>query len=277
MSEPVREALYQLDGAIASPSVHTRGPWDPNAQHGGAPAALIAWTVDSLPASAPMRIARLTLDLFRPVPISPIEIHTEIMREGRNIQLAGVRLVAGGKECVRATVLRIRESALEIPAESAPPPLRWPRPAECRAFENVGREGLAGSIEFRPTREDWRRGLLARADPLPRAAPPSHEPGGVWFRTMRPVVAGVETTPLMRAAITADFCNGMSGALDFRKWTFINADLTVHFARSPTGEWILLEAQGWIGSDGRGIAFGTLADEHGVFGQAAQSLVVAPR
>jgi acyl-CoA thioesterase len=277
MSHAALNAFYELNGATAVPSAHTRGPWDPNAQHGGAPAALIAWTVDNLPSSTPMRLARLTIDLIRPVPIAPIEIHTDILREGRNIQLASVRLAANGKECVRATALRLRASALDIPAESAPPALRWPRPSECTAFENAGREGLAGSIEFRPTRADWQRGLLARADPLPRNAPPSHEPGGVWFRVMRPVIAGVETTPLMRAAITADFCNGMSGALDFRKWTFINADLTVHFARSPIGEWILLEAQGWIGSDGRGIAFGTLADEHGVFGQAAQSLVVAPR
>ena len=93
----------------------------------------------------------------------------------------------------------------------------------------------------------------------------------------RPFMAGHETTPLMRAAITADFCNGMSGVLDFTKWTFINADLTVHFARSPIGEWILLDAQGWVGDDGRGVAFGVLADQQGVFGRAAQSLVVAAR
>jgi acyl-coenzyme A thioesterase PaaI-like protein len=255
------DAFYQLDGAIAVPSVHTRGPWDPNAQHGGAPTALIAWTADNLPAAAPMRLARLTVDLFRPVPIAPIEIRTEILREGRNIQVAGVSLVSNGKECVRASALRIRDAQLEIPPESAPPALRWPKPDDCPAIGDFGRDGLARTLEIRLASEAF------------------HAPGGsaVWFRLTRPFISGADTTPLMRACVAADFCNGMSGALDFMKWTFINADLSVHFARPPAGEWMLLEARGWIGSDGRGVAFGDLADETGVFGRATQSLVIAPR
>jgi acyl-CoA thioesterase len=81
----------------------------------------------------------------------------------------------------------------------------------------------------------------------------------------------------MRAVVAADFCNGTSAALDFREWTFINADLTVNFARQPAGAWILLDAESWVGPDGAGIASARLADQSGYFGRAIQSLVIEKR
>ena len=102
-------------------------------------------------------------------------------------------------------------------------------------------------------------------------------PAAVWCRADRPIIEGVETTPLMRAAIAADFCNGVSSVLDFADWTFINGDLTVSLSRMPVGEWVLLDAQSWIGPQGAGIAFAGLADTKGYFGRAAQSLVIEPR
>ena len=81
----------------------------------------------------------------------------------------------------------------------------------------------------------------------------------------------------MRAVVAADFCNGTSAALDFRQWTFLNADLTVSMAREPVGEWILLDAESTIGPDGAGLAMARLADERGYFGRAVQSLVIERR
>ena len=81
----------------------------------------------------------------------------------------------------------------------------------------------------------------------------------------------------MRATLTGDFCNGISSVLDFRRWTFINGDLTISLARLPVGEWILLDAQTWLGDQGTGLAFARLGDERGYFGRAVQSLVVEPR
>jgi len=75
----------------------------------------------------------------------------------------------------------------------------------------------------------------------------------------------------------ADFCNGTSAALDFRDWTFLNADLTISMAREPIGEWILLDAESWIGSEGAGLAMARLADRGGYFGRCVQSLVIERR
>jgi hypothetical protein len=81
----------------------------------------------------------------------------------------------------------------------------------------------------------------------------------------------------MRAVVASDFSNGVSPALDFRKWTFINADLTVSLARQPVGDWILLDGESWIGPDGAGLATSRLADQRGYFGRAVQSLVIEQR
>ncbi len=81
----------------------------------------------------------------------------------------------------------------------------------------------------------------------------------------------------MLAASAADFVNGVGSALPFDKWTFLNADLTVNFARAPRGEWILNKAESWISADGAGVAMARLADCDGYFGTATQSLVVEPR
>ena len=74
-----------------------------------------------------------------------------------------------------------------------------------------------------------------------------------------------------------DSSNGTASTLDFRAWTYINADLTVNLSRQPVGEWILLDGESWIGPDGTGLATSRLADRHGYFGRAVQSLVIEKR
>jgi hypothetical protein len=102
-------------------------------------------------------------------------------------------------------------------------------------------------------------------------------PAAIWFRVERPLIAGSPVSQAMRAVVAADFSNGTSSALDFQEWTFINADLTVSFARQPVGEWILLDAESWVGPGGAGLAMSRLADERGYFGRAVQSLVIEKR
>jgi hypothetical protein len=47
--------------------------------------------------------------------------------------------------------------------------------------------------------------------------------------------------------------------------------------REPVGEWILLDAESWIGPDGAGLAMARLADRGGYFGRCVQSLVIEKR
>jgi Thioesterase-like superfamily len=170
------EAIFRVDGSKVEVSPQAAGPWDPHMQHGSAPAALCVWAAEAIQTPVEMRIARVTIDLMRPVPLVPLTLDTEVVRTGRKIQLCAVRLLVDGVVVVAASVLKIRRAAL-----------------------------------------------------------------------------------------------------DFGDWSFLNADLTVSMAREPVGEWILLDAESWIGPEGAGLAMARLADEGGYFGRVVQSLVIEKR
>jgi Thioesterase-like superfamily len=256
------DAIYRVDGNRVVTSPNAAGPWDARMQHGSAPAALAVWAAEAIPTREPMRIARVTIDLMRPVPVAPLTIETEILREGRKIQLCAVRLLSEDVLVVGATILKIKTQALKLPSDVADLPVELPGPDQARAEQP----------DF--SSSPFVLGLSLRAARGRFGVPGS---GAIWYRVDRPLVEGSEVSQAMRAVVAADFCNGTSAALDFREWTFINADLTVSFARQPLGEWILLDAESWIGPDGAGLAMARLADEHGYFGRAVQSLVIEKR
>jgi acyl-CoA thioesterase len=89
---------------------------------------------------------------------------------------------------------------------------------------------------------------------------------------------GAETpSPYQRVAVAADSGNGISAALNFEHYTFVNCDLTINLFRRPEGEWIGLDAKSWIGGNGCGLAESALYDERGLIGRATQSLAVRAR
>lgn len=91
------------------------------------------------------------------------------------------------------------------------------------------------------------------------------------------VVAGDEPSGLQRAVLTADSGNGISAALDWERWSFVNVDLDVHLSRPLQGEWVLLDASSRYEATGTGLAVSDLGDERGPVGRGAQTLVVSPR
>ena len=252
------EAIFRVDGAHVVTSPDAAGPWDPNMQHGGAQASLVVWAAERIPAAVPMQVARVTIDLMRPVPVAPLTLETEVLREGRKIQLCAVRLFANGTLTVGATVLKIKKQAQPLPGDVIEPPLDVPAPEQSRVEPQNSPFGLGMTI----------RAARGRFGGL--------GPGAIWYRADRPLVEGSPISQAMRAVAASDFCNA-SSALDYRKWTFLNADLTVSMAREPVGEWILLDAVSWIGPDGAGLAMARLADMRGYFGRCAQSLVIEQR
>ena len=261
-SAAVMDAIYRVDGNRVVTSPNAAGPWDARMQHGSAPAALVVWAAEAIPAREPMRIARVTIDLMRPVPMAPLTIETEILREGRKIQLCAVRLLSENVLIVGATILKIKTQALELPSDVGDLPVELPGPDQARAEQpDFSASPFVSGISLRAARGRF-------------GVPGS---GAIWYRVDRPLVEGSRVSQAMRAVVAADFCNGTSAALDFREWTFINADLTVSFAREPSGEWILVDAESWIGPDGAGLAMARLADAHGYFGRAVQSLVIEKR
>src|SRR6202163_1452281 len=99
-------AIFRVDGNRVVTSPDAAGPWDPGMQHGSAPAALVVWAAEAIPTPVPMQIARVTIDLMRPVPVAPLTLESDVLREGRKIQLCAIKLLAGGIVVVGATVLK---------------------------------------------------------------------------------------------------------------------------------------------------------------------------
>lgn len=239
--------------------------WYPEGQHGGVVSALITRAVERRPSLAPMEVARVTVELFRVVPVATLEVVVELVREGKRIQSSEVRIYAGGTEVARGLVQRLRVASLEFPRAFEEPVPAPPEPdglppldfGEVVPFPDTGAMTFGrGAVEVREA-----VGTFARPGPAT-----------VWFRFTKPLVAGEEMSPAQRAVLAADFSNGLSRFADGDQWLFMNSDLSVHLARLPAGEWVALDSESIWSRDGRGVATSHLFDRRGPFGRATQSL-----
>jgi len=102
-------------------------------------------------------------------------------------------------------------------------------------------------------------------------------PVAAWMRMKLPLLPGEKPSPFVRTVIAADSGNGVAQVVDYKNFTFINADLTIHLHRQPRGEWIGLDAHTILHEGGSGLSDSVLHDEHGPVGRAFQTLVVQPR
>jgi hypothetical protein len=254
-------ALFVADGGRFVPTRLSEGPWDPGAQFGGSPAALLATTVEDLPTLVPMQVARFTVDLLRPVPMRPLRAVGEVVREGKRIQVVSASLFAEELEVARSTALRMRlldlgdldlhtgEKAVELPST--------PRKVNAGTFPERVPPGSRHAVEY------------------------LHEATGgyyrdpAWVRLRVQVVAGRPASPMARLAYLADLASGIgdSGRTGLRA---INADLSLNVSRYPAGEWIRMTGEGWTSRAGIGQTIATMADTTGLLAHVSLARVVDP-
>jgi len=252
-------AFYTEEGDRLVPSELTRGPWDPDAQHAGPPAALLGRAVERCEPRGAMRVGRITFDILSPVPIAPLEARAQVVRPGRSVELVEASLSGPDGEVMRAAAWRLRAGDEAGPSRADPPP-----PGPDQGTER----------EFFPTRHDV--GYDTAMDwHFVRGAFLEPGPATVWMRMRVPLVAGEDPSPLERVLVAADSGNGVSAELDYHRYLFINTDLTVNLLRLPAGEWVCLDARTHL--DGVGLAETVLWDERGRIGRAAQTLLVRQR
>src|ERR1700729_885920 len=109
------ESIFVGDGDLFTPTEHARGPWDPRALHGGAPAALIAAAFERIEPGAKLPFARLSFEFLRPVPMAPLKVSTRVSRPGRRVQALEAELSTEGVTVCRATALRLVPTPEELP------------------------------------------------------------------------------------------------------------------------------------------------------------------
>lgn len=238
---------------------HTQGPWHPGFQHMGPVTALIAYELGRTAPVPGLELSRLAADVFGPVPVGELEVSAEVIRDGRRVQCLGATVRADGREYVRATAWRIRESDSPEIATS-PPPAPVPDEPGPPSWLSTG-FGYGRAM-------DWR---------FVKGTPMETGPATAWMRMRVPLVEDEPTTPLERLLAVADSGNGISHALPFETHMFVNLDLTVALFRTPATEWICMDAETVVGPSGRGLTRSALFDELGEVGAATQTLFVAPR
>jgi hypothetical protein len=279
------DSIFLADGELFVPTEHARGPWDPGALHGGAPAALIATAFERMEPGAELPFARLSFEFLRPVPMAPLELTTRMSRPGRRVQALEGELSAEGVTVCRATALRIVAVPQELPelAEAqvtVARPDTIPPPGDGHdvlfALDDMERKSFAASaMEMRFLSGHPLTGELPEQDTTSK-----HVPSGaatVWMRLRHPLLPDEPLTPLARVVATSDFGNGVAAVLPFDRYLFINADTTISLDRRPRGEWVALQARTLLHPEGIGWAESVLHDERGPVGRATQALVVQLR
>jgi hypothetical protein len=256
------EAVFVRDGGRFMATDLALGPWYEGALHGGAPAALLVHAVNAADLDPALRLARITYEFVRPVPIGPLSVTVEVVRPGRRMTLLDARLLDAQQiEVMRARALLLRASELGVPPNSPPP---FPGPEEGRANDFPGARGpgfVTEAMEIRFVEGTFRQ-------PGPATA---------WFRLRQPVVAGEPISQLERLAAAGDFGNGIASVLSWDEHLFINPDLTLYIERAPVGEWVALQSETRISLGSVAVAESLLWDRHGRIGRAIQALLVGTR
>lgn len=260
---PLPAALFDQDDGRYLPTELTRGPWNPDHQHAGPPAALLAREVERVSGIAAGQTTRLSYDILAPVPLAPLGVEAQVLRGGRRVELIEATLTGEGKPLMRLTAWRMRSGDTTEVATPEPPPAP---PGD------AGASGFMGwpaddEVAYRDAL-DWRWIEGSFAEPGPAT---------VWSRLKVPLVAGEEASPLERLLVMSDAASGVSAMLDWHAFVFVNVDLTLHLERPPRGEWMAMDARTRMSDAGAGVCTAVLSDGLGRVGVSAQSLLVEQR
>ncbi len=270
------DPLFTFEGECFVPTNRSRGPWSPDALHGSPVAALITYCVERRlgelvgerngkgggegEQTGSLRVARQTIELFRPVPFARLDVAIEPVRIGRRIAVFQTLIHAEGKLLTQASTLCLRAGSQlgSVGAEFASEPPGAPEEATPSLVERAGNRWTSypGTLEMR------------------HAVPPGgSEPPVVWIRADAPVLADAPFTSTVRAASIADFVSPFANMQPGRSG-YVNADITLHLNRVPEGEWHYVRIVSRGASDGIATAQAVLGDRRGAYGASSAASLI---
>ncbi|MGH3365638.1 MAG: thioesterase family protein [Nocardioidaceae bacterium] len=260
------ESFYVDDGRAAdgtqhfTATEHTTSPWGDGVQHGGPPSALLARAVEAMPSAEVRAVARVTVDLWGPVPVGPVQVSTRVLRPGRTVELVSADLSAGARLVAQASAWRYVVTDNDTSATQTDVP---PGPDHGRELSRPAAwcAGYFDAVEWR-----WVHGAVLTPGPAT-----------VWMRPRMPLVEGAEMSTLQRLLTCADSASGASAELDPADWAFMNTELSVHVLRPLVADWVCVDAATTLSGTSIGLATARLLDQDGLVGRSAQSLLVTRR
>ena len=193
------------------------------------------------------QIGRITYEILRAVPIAPLRVARRgrapgpqrraaqrLARRRARARSSGPR--PGGSPAARSSCPPASRATDAGSPARRPDPLPGPMEGSEEAFFATGHDvGYHTGMEYRFVAGRF-------LDPGPAT---------VWMRMRQPLVAGEQPSPLQRVLVAADSGNGVSAALDWSRYLFINVDLSVHLHRMPASEWVCARRDHDPGADRR--------------------------
>jgi hypothetical protein len=264
MEEPFFTAARAGSGGVAGaglvPHPDARSPWAADMLHGRLLAGLAAWAIERDHGDPDLQPARLTVDMYRSPAMVATSVATTLVRSGGRVRVVDAMIDQGGVAVARASSLFLRRA--EPPElDDAPVTPPWDAPAA----EGLGPAFVPADAPF-DVRSVTGEGFGAGGDVTRQ----------VWLRDRRPLVPGHDLTPFVRAALASDFASPLAN-MSTEGLTYINADLTLHLARLPEGEWLGLSTGDRVVADGVSVAECPLHDARGPVGWSSVAAVLNPR
>lgn len=254
----VTDAYFHADEAGFAPTPKAHGPWAEDMMHGRLIGGLAARALELEAGGEGWRAARLTVDLFRPAAMAPIEISTTMVRNGRKVRVADAIATCQGHEVGRVTGLFLVEGH-EPPGQIwQPEASEWPDPDTVEPDAETGAAEDAGWL-FRAVEGGMGTGKRTR----------------VWTNDTVALVAGEVMSPMVRAAVSGDIACPLANS-GTEGIHYINADYTMLLARYPVGDWVGLEVAQQMQSTGIAIASATMVDEQGPFATSSGASLSRP-
>lgn len=253
------QAFFRRTGpSTFEPTAHASGAWSEEDHHFAPVAGLMVHAIEGFRAEhagADLQLGRISFDILGRIPMQELEIHVEVLRPGRTIELLQATLAIGGRTVItaRAWCLGRADTADVAATESE----TIPAPDACRAWD-MG--------------QGWPGGYIAQLQARVAQRRPGR--GTVWLCSPTQLIEGEQSHETARFFANIDAANGIAARQEPGAWAFPNVDLTVHLHRVPAGHWTGLDTAVTWGADGVGLTSSTLHDESGPVGRAEQILTL---
>jgi len=246
------EPFFTRDGARFVPGQVARGPWDPKSLHGRVVVGLLGREIERRADNPEFIPARLTVDMYRLPDLSPVEVTTNVVRDGGRIKVIDAEFFSKGVSMARATCQLLRRTEnpdgtiWSPPTWDAPPPETIPDPEDRRG-------GMGGM---------WRTKAISGG---------FGQPGGkreIWMSEVRELIGGEPWTPFARVAVAADFASPFANSSD-KGLGYINSDVTLYLHRLPATAWVGFQVVNHQATAGVAVGECFLYDEQGPIGSSS--------
>jgi hypothetical protein len=257
------EAFYtQVEAEVFDSSPWTAGPWGPQVQHAGPPSALLARQLERYQPRPGHRLGRVAVDILAPVPVAPLRLTVESVRQGKRVELLQASAQAEGRTVLIARAWRLVGASADFPArrpsDDAKAVAVEPAAQDAALPDGWHRDGYMSAIDW-----SFEEGGFAE-----------YGPARAWARPRLALVDGEAMTPWQRVLTVADSGSGISVCAPPAEHPAINCDLSVVLDRDPVGDWIGLDSQTTAVAGEGAMTRTTIFDPTGTAGLATQTLVV---